>query len=47
MIVRRDHLDIETANEELPRGDARAMSPRRSSEDLEWLRGKARETLNE
>lgn len=47
IIVPRDHPEIEIEKEEFPPDDARAMSPRRNSEDLERLGKEAREALKE
>ncbi|KAJ5386733.1 hypothetical protein N7509_009274 [Penicillium cosmopolitanum] len=43
----RDHPEIEIEEEEFPPDDARAMSPRRNSADLERLGKEARQTLQE
>jgi short coiled-coil protein len=45
MIVNRDHPEIEIQKEDFPPDDARAMSPRRNSEDLVRLGREAREAL--
>ena len=47
ILVPRDHPEIEIEEEEFPPDDARAMSPRRNSEDLERLGKEARHTLQE
>jgi len=45
MIVNRNHPEIEIQKEDFPPDDARAMSPRRNSEDLERLGKETREAL--
>jgi len=45
ILVPRDHPEIEIEAEEFPPDDARAMSPRRNSADVERLGKEARETL--
>ncbi|KAH6667678.1 hypothetical protein B0J14DRAFT_642051 [Halenospora varia] len=47
IIVPRDHLEIEIQEEEFPPGDARAMSPRRNSADVERLVQEARQALKD
>lgn len=47
ILVPRDHPEIEIEEEEFPPDDARAMSPRRNSADLERLGKEARQTLKE
>jgi hypothetical protein len=47
IIVPRDAPDIEIKDEEYDEGDARAMSPRRSSEELDRLEECARQALLE
>ena len=47
ILVPRDHPEIEIVEEEFPPDDARAMSPRRNSSDLERLGKEARQTLQE
>ncbi|KAL4962275.1 short coiled-coil protein [Aspergillus stella-maris] len=47
ILVPRDHPEIEIEEEEFPPDDARAMSPRRNSADLERLGKEARQTLQE
>lgn len=47
ILVPRDHPEIEIEEEEFPPDDARAMSPRRNSADLERLGKEARHTLHE
>ncbi|ODM18894.1 hypothetical protein SI65_05511 [Aspergillus cristatus] len=47
ILVPRDHPEIEIEEEEFPPDDARAMSPRRNSADLERLGKEARHTLQE
>lgn len=47
ILVPRDHPEIEIEKEEFPPDDARAMSPRRNSADLERLGKEARHTLQE
>jgi hypothetical protein len=47
IIVPRDHPEIEIQEEEFPPDDARTMSPRRSSVDIERLGQEARQTLKE
>jgi short coiled-coil protein len=47
IIVLRDHSEIEIEKKEFPPDDARAMSPRRNSEDLERLGKEARKALKE
>ena len=47
IIVPRDAPDIEVKDEEYDEGDARAMSPRRSSEELDRLEECARQALVE
>ncbi|KAF4635494.1 hypothetical protein G7Y89_g2593 [Cudoniella acicularis] len=49
IIVPREHprLEIEEGDEEFDEDDARAMSPRRSSQDLEKMSQEARAQLNE
>lgn len=47
IIVPRDAPDIEIKDEEYDEGDARAMSPRRSSEELDRLEEGARQALVE
>jgi len=47
IIVPRDAPDIEIKDEEYDEGDARAMSPRRSSEELDRLEECARQALVE
>ncbi|MCJ1453833.1 hypothetical protein MMC28_004182 [Mycoblastus sanguinarius] len=42
MIVPHDHPDIEIQNETFPPGDARAMSPKRSSEETDRIIGRSR-----
>lgn len=44
-IVPRDHPEVEMRNEEYPPEDARGMSPRRNSEDLEKLGQETRRSL--
>ena len=46
-IVPRDHPEIEIQKEDFPPDDARAMSPRRSSNDLETLSREVRKILDE
>lgn len=43
----RDHPEIEIREEEFPLDDARAMSPRRNSADVERLVQEARQALTE
>ncbi|EEQ86632.1 bZIP transcription factor [Blastomyces dermatitidis ER-3] len=45
ILVPRDHPEIEIEEEEFPPDDARAMSPRRNSADVEKLSREAREAL--
>jgi hypothetical protein len=45
--VPRDHPEIEIEEEEFPPDDARAMSPRRDSADVERLGKEGRQTLQE
>ncbi|KAK2841673.1 hypothetical protein FQN49_006021 [Arthroderma sp. PD_2] len=47
ILVPRDHPEIEIEKEEFPPDDARAMSPRRNSADVEKLGTQARNTLQE
>ncbi|KAJ5748532.1 uncharacterized protein N7511_010228 [Penicillium nucicola] len=47
ILVPRDHPEIEIEEEEFPPDDARAMSPRRNSADLERLGKEARQTLQD
>ncbi|KAL5326341.1 hypothetical protein ACEPPN_004025 [Leptodophora sp. 'Broadleaf-Isolate-01'] len=47
IIVPRDHPEIEIQEEEFPPDDARAMSPRRNSADVERLVQEARQALKE
>lgn len=47
ILVPRDHPEIEIEEEEFPPDDARAMSPRRNSADVERLGKEARQTLQE
>lgn len=47
IIVPRDDPNIEMENEEYDEGDARAMSPRRSSEELDRMEDNARQALVE
>jgi hypothetical protein len=47
IIVPRDHPEIEIQEEEFPPDDARAMSPRRNSADVERLVREARQALME
>jgi len=47
LIVSRDAPDIEIKDEEYEEGDARAMSPRKSSEELDRLEEGARQALVE
>lgn len=47
ILVPRDHPEIEIEEEDFPPDDARAMSPRRNSADLERLAKEARQTLQE
>ena len=47
ILVPRDHPQIEIEEEEFPPDDARAMSPRRNSADVERLGREARETLKQ
>ncbi|WEW58938.1 hypothetical protein PRK78_004406 [Emydomyces testavorans] len=47
IIVPRDHPEVEIEKEEFPPDDARAMSPRRNSADIERLGREARETLKQ
>jgi len=47
IIVPRDAPDIEIKDEEYDEGDARAMSPRRSTEELDRLEECARQALVE
>jgi hypothetical protein len=47
IIVPRNHPEIEILEEEFPPDDARAMSPRRNSVDVERLGQEARQTLKE
>ena len=47
ILVPRDHPEIEIQQEEFPPDDARAMSPRRNSADVNRLGREARETLEE
>lgn len=47
ILVPRDHPEIEIEEEEFPPDDARAMSPRRNSADLQRLGNEARQTLQE
>ncbi|EAS33516.2 bZIP transcription factor [Coccidioides immitis RS] len=47
ILVPRDHPEIEIEEEEFPPDDARAMSPRRNSADVERLSREARETLKQ
>ena len=47
IIVLRDHPEIEIQQEEFPPDDARAMSPRRNSADVERLGQDARQALKE
>ncbi|KAH9203046.1 hypothetical protein DL95DRAFT_399707 [Leptodontidium sp. 2 PMI_412] len=47
IIVPRDHPEIEIQEEEFPPDDARAMSPRRDSADVERLVQEARQALKE
>lgn len=47
ILVPRDHPEIEIEEEEFPPDDARAMSPRRNSADLERLGEEARQSLQE
>jgi uncharacterized protein with von Willebrand factor type A (vWA) domain len=47
ILVPRDHPEIEIEEEEFPPDDARAMSPRRDSADVEQLGKVARQTLQE
>ncbi|KAI1963399.1 hypothetical protein LOZ58_002233 [Ophidiomyces ophidiicola] len=47
ILVPRDHPQIEIEEEEFPPDDARAMSPRRNSADVERLGREARATLKE
>lgn len=47
IIVLRDHPEIEIQEEEFLPDDARAMSPRRNSADVERLAQEARQALKE
>jgi hypothetical protein len=47
ILVPRDHPEIEIEQEIFPPDDARAMSPRRDSADVERLGKEARQTLQE
>jgi len=47
ILVPRDHPEIEIEEEEFPPDDARAMSPRRNSADVERLGKEARATLQQ
>ncbi|KAL1982796.1 hypothetical protein VTN96DRAFT_856 [Rasamsonia emersonii] len=47
ILVPRNHPEIEIEEEEFPPDDARAMSPRRDSADVERLGKEARQTLQE
>jgi short coiled-coil protein len=47
ILVPRDHPEIEIAKEYFPPDDARAMSPRRDSADVERLSKEARQVLQE
>lgn len=47
IIVPRDHPEIEIATEEFPPDDARAMSPRRNSADVERYAQEAKKSLKE
>jgi len=47
IIVPRDDPNVEIADEEYDEGDARAMSPRRSSEELDRMEDSARQALVE
>lgn len=47
ILVPRDHPEIEIEREIFPPDDARAMSPRRDSADVERLGKEARQTLHE
>jgi hypothetical protein len=47
ILVPRDHPEIEIEKEDFPPDDARAMSPRRNSADVERLGKEARETLQQ
>lgn len=47
IVVSRDHPEIEIEEEEFPPDDARTMSPRRNSADLERLGKEARHTIQE
>jgi hypothetical protein len=45
--VPRDHPEIEIQEEEFPSDDARTMSPRRNSADIERLGQELRQTFKE
>jgi short coiled-coil protein len=45
IIVRRDDPNIELKEEEYDEGDARTMSPRRTSEEVDRLEESARQAL--
>lgn len=47
ILVPRDHPEIEIEEEFFPPDDARAMSPRRNSADVERLGKEARQTLQQ
>ncbi|KAI5294672.1 hypothetical protein KEM52_003490 [Ascosphaera acerosa] len=47
ILVPSDHPQIEVDEQEFPPDDARAMSPRRNSADVEKLSREARETLQQ
>jgi hypothetical protein len=47
IIVPRDHPEIEIQEEEFPSDDARTMSPRRNSADIERLGQELRQTFKE
>ena len=47
MIVPRTHTNIDNAEENYPAGDARAMSPRRNSEETEAMEEATRTVVRE
>ena len=47
LVIPRDHPEVEIQEEEFPPDDARSMSPRRNSADVERLIQEARQALKE
>lgn len=47
MVIPRDSLHVELEEEDYDVGDARTMSPRRSSEEIEKMGTEARDALIE